>query len=114
MPDNIDYLQGIIERLTFHSEETGYTVARLKVPKAQDLITVVGSFANIQAGQTLALEGTWRSHPKFGDQFQVTQYRETKPATITGIEKYLGSGLIKGVGPVTARRIVITLPKYLS
>ena len=62
MPDNIDYLQGIIERLTFHSEETGYTVARLKVPKAQDLITVVGNFANIQAGQTLALEGTWRSH----------------------------------------------------
>ena len=61
MPDNIDYLQGIIERLTFHSEETGYTVARLKVPKAQDLITVVGNFANIQAGQTLALEGTWRS-----------------------------------------------------
>ena len=50
MPDNIDYLQGIIERLTFHSEETGYTVARLKVPKAQDLITVVGNFANIQAG----------------------------------------------------------------
>ena len=61
MPDNIDYLQGIIERLTFHSEETGYTVARLKVPKAQDLITVVGNFANIQSGQTLALEGTWRS-----------------------------------------------------
>jgi len=61
MPDNTDYLQGIIERLTFHSEETGYTVARLKVPKAQDLITVVGNFANIQAGQTLALEGTWRS-----------------------------------------------------
>ncbi|MFN5474775.1 MAG: helix-hairpin-helix domain-containing protein, partial [Pseudanabaena sp.] len=106
MPDKIDYLQGIVERLTFHSEETGYTVARLKVPKAQDLITVVGNFANIQAGQTLSLEGTWRSHPKFGDQFQVTQYRETKPATITGIEKYLGSGLIKGVGPVTAKRIV--------
>ncbi|MFN9867321.1 MAG: ATP-dependent RecD-like DNA helicase, partial [Pseudanabaena sp.] len=104
MPDKIDYLQGIVERLTFHSEETGYTVARLKVPKAQDLITVVGNFANIQAGQTLSLEGTWRSHPKFGDQFQVTQYRETKPATITGIEKYLGSGLIKGVGPVTAKR----------
>ncbi|MEI6427931.1 MAG: hypothetical protein WCO45_06005 [Pseudanabaena sp. ELA607] len=61
MPDNIDYLQGIIERLTFHSDETGYTVARLKVPKAQDLITVVGNFANIQAGQPLALEGTWRS-----------------------------------------------------
>ena len=61
MPDKIDYLQGIVERLTFHSEETGYTVARLKAPKAQDLITVVGNFANIQAGQILSLEGTWRS-----------------------------------------------------
>jgi hypothetical protein len=60
MPDNIDYLQGIIERLTFHSEETSYTVARLKVPKAQALITVVGNFAN-QAGQTLTPECTWRS-----------------------------------------------------
>ena len=62
MPDNIDYLQGIIERLTFHSDETGYTVvARLKVPKAKDLITVIGNFANIQAGQTLVLKGIWRS-----------------------------------------------------
>jgi exodeoxyribonuclease V alpha subunit len=106
MSDKTDYLQGVIERLTFHSEETGYAIARLKVPKAEDLITIVGNFANIQAGQTLALEGTWRSHPKYGDQFQVSQYRETKPATLTGIEKYLGSGLIKGVGPVTAKRIV--------
>jgi exodeoxyribonuclease V alpha subunit len=106
MPDKTDYLQGVIERLTFHSEETGYAIARLKAPKSSDLITIVGNFANIQPGQTLALEGTWRSHPKYGDQFQVSQYRETKPATLTGIEKYLGSGLIKGVGPVTAKRIV--------
>ena len=81
MNDNTDYLQGIIERLTFHSEDTGYTVARLKVPKAQDLITVVGNFANIQAGQTLALEGTWRSHPKFGDQFH-TSARSSNITTI--------------------------------
>ncbi|AFY75429.1 ATP-dependent exoDNAse (exonuclease V), alpha subunit/helicase superfamily I member (plasmid) [Synechococcus sp. PCC 7502] len=106
MPDKTDYLQGVIERLTFHSEETGYAIARLKTPKSPDLITIVGNFANIQAGQTLALEGIWRSHPKYGDQFQVSQYQETKPATLTGIEKYLGSGLIKGVGPVTAKRIV--------
>lgn len=99
-------LQGVVERLTFHSEESGYTVARLKAPRTSELITIVGSFANIQAGQTLHLEGTWRDHPKYGAQFQVTQYRETKPATLTGLEKYLGSGLIKGVGPVTAKRIV--------
>jgi exodeoxyribonuclease V alpha subunit len=102
----IEQLQGVVERLTFHSQESGYTVARLKAPKEHDLITIVGNFANIQAGQTLNLSGFWRDHPKFGQQFQVKTYRETKPATITGIEKYLGSGLIKGVGPVTAKSIV--------
>lgn len=99
-------LLGVVERLTYHSEESGYTVARFKVPRAGELVTIVGNFAAIQAGQTLQLQGTWRDHPKYGAQFQVAQYRETKPATITGIEKYLGSGLIKGVGPVTAKRIV--------
>jgi exodeoxyribonuclease V alpha subunit len=102
----IENLQGVVERLTFHSEESGYTVARVKAPKVQELVTVVGNFANIEAGQTLQMSGIWRDHPKFGQQFQVKTYRETKPATLTGIEKYLGSGLIKGVGPVTARRIV--------
>ncbi|PSB28515.1 SF1B family DNA helicase RecD2 [Chlorogloea sp. CCALA 695] len=97
---------GVVERLTYHSAESGYSVARFKTPGNRDLVTIVGSFPNIQAGQTLKLTGIWREHPKFGQQFQVTQYQETKPATITGIEKYLGSGLIKGVGPVTAKRIV--------
>ena len=58
-----------------------------------ELVTIVGRFANIQAGQTLQMQGIWREHPKYGQQFQVNQYRETKPATLTGIEKYLGSGL---------------------
>ena len=101
-----EYLQGVVQRLTFHSAESGYTVARFKVPRDAKPVTVTGSFANIQPGQTLHLTGQWRNHPKYGEQFQVAQYRETKPATLTGIEKYLGSGLIKGVGPVTARRIV--------
>jgi exodeoxyribonuclease V alpha subunit len=101
-----EQLQGVVERLTFHSSDTGYTVARLKAPQEMELVTIVGSFPDIQAGQTLKLEGFWRSHPKYGDQFQVTQYQETKPATLTGLEKYLGSGLIKGVGTVTAKRIV--------
>lgn len=99
-------LTGVVERLTYHSEESGYTVARLKRERASELTTIVGSFANIQAGQTLQLTGFWRDHPQYGSQFQVTQYQETKPATLTGLEKYLGSGLIKGVGPVTAKRIV--------
>jgi exodeoxyribonuclease V alpha subunit len=102
----VESLQGVVERLTYHSEASGYTVARLKAPRTSELVTITGNFATIQPGQTLQLQGTWKDHPKFGPQFQVTQYRETKPATITGIEKYLGSGLIKGVGPVTAKRIV--------
>ncbi len=101
-----EWLTGVVERLTFHSEESGYSVARLKTPAAFDLVTVVGSFANIQPGQTLQLMGLWREHPIYGPQFQVVRYTETKPATLTGMEKYLGSGLIKGVGPVTAKRIV--------
>jgi exodeoxyribonuclease V alpha subunit len=101
-----EHLQGIVERVTFHSEESGYTIARLKVPGARDLVTVVGSFPEIHAGQTLRLTGYYREHPKYGQQFQVLHAQETKPATLTGLEKYLGSGLIKGIGPMTAKRIV--------
>ena len=101
-----EFLTGVVERLTYHSEESGYTVARLKTAQSRDLVTIAGNFANIQAGQTLQLTGLWRDHSQYSAQFQVTHYRETLPATITGIEKYLGSGLIKGVGPVTAKRIV--------
>ncbi len=103
---DITGLTGVVERLTYHSSESGYTVARVKVPKFSDLVTVVGSFANIQPGQTLKIKGYWREHPQYGQQFNALEYSETLPATITGIEKYLGSGLIKGVGPVTAKRIV--------
>ena len=101
-----EHLQGIIERVTFHSEESGYTIARLKVPGARDLVTIVGRFPEIHAGQTLRLTGYYREHPKYGQQFQTLHAQETKPATLTGLEKYLGSGLIKGIGPMTAKRIV--------
>lgn len=101
-----EHMQGVIERVTFHSEESGYTIARLKVPGARDLVTIVGRFPEIHAGQTLRLTGNFREHPTYGPQFQVVFAQETKPATLTGIEKYLGSGLIKGIGPMTAKRIV--------
>jgi len=99
-------VQGIVERVTYHAEDSGYTVARLKAPGVRDLVTIVGRFPDIHAGQSLRLVGYWRDHAKYGQQFQVVQAQETKPATLTGLEKYLGSGLIKGIGPVTARRIV--------
>jgi exodeoxyribonuclease V alpha subunit len=101
-----DHVQGIVERVTYHAEDSGYTVARLKAPGHRDLVTIVGRFPDIHAGQSLRLVGYWREHAKYGQQFQVVQAQETKPATLTGLEKYLGSGLIKGIGPVTARRIV--------
>lgn len=101
-----EHLQGVVERVTYHAEDSGYTVARLHASGSRDLITIVGRFPSIQAGQTLRLKGFWREHAKYGTQFQVIFAQETKPATLTGIEKYLGSGLIKGIGPVTAKRIV--------
>src|SRR5260370_6791020 len=101
-----EYREGIVERVTFHSDESGYTVLRFTVPGQRDLVTVIGRFPEIHAGQTLRLTGLWREHPKYGRQFQCLHAQETKPATLTGLEKYLGSGLIKGIGPVTARRIV--------
>lgn len=101
-----EHLQGIIERVTFHAEDSGYTIARLKVPGARDLVTIVGRFPEIHAGQTLRLTGYYREHPKYGQQFQTLHAEVLKPATLTGLEKYLGSGLIKGIGPMTAKRIV--------
>ncbi len=104
-PD-VEHVQGIVERVTFHSEESGYTVLRFTVPGARELVTVIGRFPEIHAGQTLRLTGFWREHPKYGHQFHCLHAQESKPATLTGLEKYLGSGLIKGIGPVTAKRIV--------
>ena len=69
-------------------------------------MTIIGQFPKIHAGQTLRLSGIFREQPKYGRQFQCLHAQETKPATLTGLEKYLGSGLIKGIGPVTAKRIV--------
>jgi exodeoxyribonuclease V alpha subunit len=102
----MEHLQGVVERVTYYAEESGYSVARLHVPGNHDLVTIVGSFPSIVAGQTLRLTGFWREHAKYGLQFQVVSAQETKPATLTGLEKYLGSGLIRGIGPVMAKRIV--------
>src|SRR5258708_23307850 len=102
----VEYLEGIVERVTFHADDSGYTVLRFNVPGERDLVTVIGRFPEIHAGQTLRLTGYYREHPKYGRQFQCLHAQETKPATLTGLQKYLGSGLIKGIGPVTAKSIV--------
>ncbi|MFN7927250.1 MAG: ATP-dependent RecD-like DNA helicase [Blastocatellia bacterium] len=101
-----EILNGTVERITFQSVENGYSILRFSVPHQTDPVTVIGAFLTISPGENLRLTGFWTSHPKYGQQFKVTDYQITKPATIVGIQKYLGSGLIKGVGPVTAKRIV--------
>ncbi len=100
------HLKGHIERVTFSSEETAFCVCRLKVKGEKKLVTIVGNMVNPVPGEFVELEGKWITHPKFGDQFQVNQYKTLVPATQGGIQKYLGSGLIKGIGPVMAKRIV--------
>ena len=99
-------LTGSVDRVTYHNDENGYSVLRLNVAGMPDPVTVIGSFSAITPGEQLRLTGWWSMHPKFGEQFKSTSYQVLRPATIAGIQKYLGSGLIKGVGPVTARRIV--------
>lgn len=99
-------LEGVLERITYANEENGYTVARVDTGRgANDLLTVVGSLLGAQPGESLRMEGRWGSHPQFGKQFTVENYTTILPATIQGIRRYLGSGLIKGIGPVMADRI---------
>lgn len=99
-------LKGHIERVTYTNEETGYTIARIKVPGEPQLVTVVGNIMAPTAGEFLSMRGEWITHPKYGEQFKVVRYKTMMPATAFGIQRYLGSGLIKGIGPVMARRIV--------
>src|SRR5579884_1203894 len=102
----LESLTGVLERITYHNEENGYTVGRLAVEGAGDLVTIVGNFSNPVVGEQLFCEGKWVAHREFGRQFAVERYSTSKPATAFAIEKYLGSGLIKGIGPVMAKRMV--------
>jgi exodeoxyribonuclease V alpha subunit len=99
-------LEAVLERITYANEETGYTVARVATDRSSDLLTVVGPLLGAQPGESLRLQGRWASHPQYGRQFQVEAYQTMLPATIQGIRRYLGSGLIKGIGPKMAERIV--------
>lgn len=99
-------VEGSLERITFHNAETGYTVARIQPAGKRHHITVVGKLLGVQVGESLRLEGEWTSHPQHGRQFAATAWQAVLPADAEGIRKYLGSGLIKGIGPVMAQRIV--------
>jgi exodeoxyribonuclease V alpha subunit len=99
-------LDAVLERITYANDETGYTVARAAANGSADLVTVVGPLLGVQPGERVRLEGRWRSHPMYGRQFEVRSFSTLLPATVEGIRRYLGSGLIKGIGPKMAERIV--------
>jgi exodeoxyribonuclease V alpha subunit len=101
----MEKLEGIVERLTYVGQD-GYTVLRLKVSGRADLQTVVGHLPDVNPGESLKLKGRWVSHAQYGRQFKAEHCEQVLPATVEGLKRYLGSGLIKGIGPVTAARIV--------
>jgi len=101
----MDYLEGTVEKIIFYSPDTGYTVCKFSLENGQ-LLTVIGSFPPISPGEMLKINGKWEMNPKFGQQFRVENFLSVLPSTVRGIEKFLSSGLIKGIGPVLARRIV--------
>ena len=104
---SLSVVEAVLERITYANEETGYTIARVATERTgPDLLTVVGPLLGAQIGESLRLTGRWSSHPKYGKQFQVDSYTTVLPATIQGIRRYLGSGLIKGIGPMMAERMV--------
>jgi exodeoxyribonuclease V alpha subunit len=103
-------LDGVLERVTFANPETGYTIARIAPERGSgfgaELVTAVGPLLGAQVGEFLRLRGRWSSHPRYGRQFEVHSYATVLPATAAGIQRYLGSGLIRGIGPVMAERMV--------
>ena len=103
---NIETISGLIERVTFHSEESGFAVLRVKISGHRDLVTVVGTLASVSSGEWLKAQGRWIVDPTHGQQFKADVLETTQPDTAEGIKRYLGSGLIKGIGPEFASRLV--------
>lgn len=102
----MEEITGIVERITFQSEDSGFTVARLQEAYRKDQTTIVGVMAGLQAGESIRCKGYWKENKRFGKQFEVKEYQLHTPATVNAIERYLASGLIKGLGRVFAKRIV--------
>ena len=99
-------LRCVVERITYQNPENGYSVMKVKVKGNNDLVTLVGNLLEVPAGSVLLCEGDWKVDKRYGNQFVVENWEEIMPATIYGIEKYLGCGLVKGIGPKFAQLIV--------
>lgn len=99
-------LSGYVDAIVYAQPENGFTVARLKEPKKKELSVIVGYLPGLQAGENVVCQGIWKTHPSHGRQFEVSEYTVEAPSDILGIQKYLESGLVKGIGPVYAKKIV--------
>ncbi len=99
-------IHGLLERISYHNEENDFVVAKLREKDKKELTTIVGNLSGINPGESLKVTGKWVHNKRFGEQFQVERFEVTVPATIHGIQKYLASGLIKGIGPIMSERIV--------
>src|SRR5688572_2937237 len=101
-----EQLFGSIERVTFHNPETGYAVLRVVARGRRGIVTVVGRLPGVTAGELIEASGEWVQDPQHGEQFRADTLMPRQPSTVQGIEKYLASGLVKGIGPKYARKIV--------
>lgn len=101
-----DQLFGYVERIVFQNSESGFTVARLKLPRRKELATIVGALLGLQEGENLRCKGEWKNSPSHGLQFSVEEYQVEAPTDLVGLQKYLESGMVKGIGPIYAERIV--------
>jgi exodeoxyribonuclease V alpha subunit len=102
----MEEIYGYIESIVFTESEKGFTVARLKEPKRRDLTCIVGIIPSVQPGETIRCKGGWKIHPEYGQQFEVKSFELQAPSDLVGIQKYLESGMIKGIGTVYAERII--------
>ena len=101
-----EQISRLIERVTFHNDESGFCVLRVKVKGQRDDVTVVGSLPSVTAGEWLTAEGWWVRDKEHGLQFKAITLKTVPPTTTEGIERYLGSGLVKGIGPILAKKLV--------
>ena len=106
MAEESEHISGTVENIVFHNDDTGYTVCAIHQPNARDNTTVVGTCAAIWVGEEMNAEGTWILHPQFGKQFQASNITCITPTSVEGIERFLAGGMIRGIGPVQAKRIV--------
>ena len=108
-----EYLAGLVERVTFHNEQNGFCVLRLKVKGEHELITLIGHTPMVSPGEYASASGAWVTDREHGRQFRAVFVKISPPTTLTGIERYLGSGMVKGIGPVYASPLTETDPLML-